>query len=337
MLQALFGVITAGVLYRFALPWLGFVAALVAGLLFSLTTTSAFGGVMLLPEFLFAWGSLLLLRHLVAVARHREPQRCFTTGLAIGGLTLLGGLGAAWLIFAFAWLPLRSQQFRGRGFVHLGWRLLAGFLLVLSPCLVQGWMAHGRLVPPFANLSGDLADGIRRPQVVHAFEGAASLDPARRYEARVGARAGGNAFSRLADAWAAAPDPLVNGVRRARAFVGGGEDPGSYLDREQREALGMTRLPTTPVVVLSALAWLGGFALLGSLRSFAPLYFGIGLPLLMAMGTGLSPQAWMIAMPFLCLMAGYGFARFWLARRSPGTWLAVFVLLGLGYILTHGI
>ena len=320
ILQALLGVICAGVLYRLAVPWLGYPAALVASLLFSLTGVSAFGGLMLLPELMFAWASLLFLRHLVDLARQREPARCFTTGLAIGGLSLLSGFGILWLPFVLAWLPLGSRHFRGRGYLSATWRLLVGCFLVLSPGLLQGVMAHGAFVPPFANWSHDLAEGIRSPHLARSFDAGDPLDPAVRYELRRRDDEGGTGLQRFSRAWTQAPDPMITSIRRARAFLGGSHEFPAYLDTGQRELLGTQRIPLTSMALIAALAWLGGFALLGSLRIFAPLYFGVSLPLVVASSTGLSPQLWMAAMPFFCLLADTALpGSGWVAEaRAPG-------------------
>ncbi len=339
ILQALLGIICVGVIYRASVSWLGFSAAVLASLFFTIATTSCMGGVMLLPEFVFAWGSLLFLRHLNSLVRHRESGRCLTTGFALGGLSILGAMGSLWLPFVLVWLPLNSRHFRGRAFLDLSWRIVVGWLLVISPGLVQGAMSHGSFTPPFANVAYDLANGLRSPHVVREVRDDTPLDPSSRHDFQRQrlARLDSSPLQDLGKAWSEAPDPLVNLVRRGRAFLGGTHDDGAFLSSESWAQLGLARLPMLSIAFLAALSWLGGVALLGSLRSFAPLYFGVAVPLLAAVGTGLSPQLWMAGMPFFCLLAGYGCSRVWLGRRSPVTWLLVPIILGLGYLLSRGL
>lgn len=336
-LQALLGVVSAGLLYRMSLPWMGFPTAVLSGLFFTVSTSSAAGGIVLLPEFLLAWGGILLLTNLTELSRWREPSRGLRSGLALGGISLLGGMGALWFPFALLWLPWSTRALRGGKFLQLGWRLALGWVLVLAPGIVQGVVVHDGFTPPFANALGDLAQGLRNPEPTRVWNDAHLVDPAARYEARRKGLAtrGRSELEDLGAAWQEAENPLRLSVRRARAFLGGNPSGAAYLDTETQDALSITALPTLPIAALAALAWLGGFALLGSLRSFAPLYFGVGTPLLVAVAGGLGPEHWMVAMPFLCLLAGYGCARIWSGRTSPGTWILVPLVLASWYLLTR--
>jgi hypothetical protein len=107
--------------------------------------------------------------------------------------------------------------------------------------------------------------------------------------------------------------------------------PGSGLD--DAPIPGMLRaLPTWPADWLFVLAWLGILGLSGSTRGYLPLHAGVWIPLVVAMFTSVAAETQLVALPFLCLLAGYGVARWWEARHWAPTWLLAPASLALGLL-----
>jgi len=352
ILQAVVGALVAGLLYRTALGTLGFLPALTAGLLWAVAEPAVSGGLLFLGELLAGAATLLLVRALLDLAWRREPRRSWRAGAGVGGVGLLHGPAALWLPWIAGWLPWRSRRFRGAGWAVAVGLLLAGWLALALLPILHGALEHRAFTPTFANGPYDLYVGAVDPAGLAAVDEARPVDPVRRFlvarhgsggaapdtlhAARVEAPADGTRavagprpprawLAEAARLWAARPGVLAQrALQRAAAFLGGAA-PGPV---PPPQAGFLPLLPLDPLLIL---AFLGAFALLGSLRVFAPLYAAVGLPLLVAAFTGLTARGQLAALPFLCLFAGYGAARLWMGRRSPVTWVVAPLLLAAGW------
>ncbi len=282
--------------------------------------------------------AVLLAAAALRVARRRDPRSAWSIGVRAGWLTLFSGGGAAWAVAIVAWLPATSRRFRGReffrvaGLVALAWTVvvapvalrnaivgggdpqlpLAGAAARLHAAVVQGGIEGARLPAmgpgPATVVWSDsvlVARGLR-PQRLREWERAANL------------------MSATLEELGRHPRRWLDGPRRVLAGLGG------FVPQELGGTVG---IPWEWIVVA---AWIGGFALLPGIVQFFPLLLGGGLPLLSASLFGLQESVLLAASPFVCLYAGYGIWRLWVGRRSPVTWLAVPLLVGLALFVRWG-
>ncbi|HEX9640263.1 MAG TPA: hypothetical protein VGB13_03005 [Candidatus Krumholzibacteria bacterium] len=323
---------------------LGTKPALIAGYLCAITTPIVLSTYQLLPLVVLMWGSVAIARKLSDTGRRLDSQTPFGLGVAIGVLGWVQGYASLWVVAALLWLPFMSRHFRGRdGLKTSGW-LVGGWLVMMLPIVVHGAIVQRDFVLPFESAAfdveraaatgeifrGDGPDNLsyplgRRARSIYLME-MQDPDATTHAVARTGHYLGG-----LARQWGHDPPAqLYLLLRRGTAFFGG-MAPGSGLD--DAPIPGMLRaLPTWPADWLFVLAWLGILGLSGSTRGYLPLHAGVWIPLVVAMFTSVAAETQLVALPFLCLLAGYGVARWWEARHWAPTWLLAPASLALGLL-----
>lgn len=347
LLNSLLSVLLPCAVYRIGLGWLGFPAALLAGIFCALSQQAILGGLMILPALPFALLSLYYVRQLNLVARTREMRPCLHLGAFAGLLSLLSGMGSLWVVVTLAWLPSQSKSFRRKGWLVSGGLFLGGWIAVISPVLLHGAMVQKDFIVPFANAPYDLYLGTTDASAFQADDDDHIVYPAGRHARSIskqeyarGTAAPKHELARGASYLAMSissfgEDPggvVSKWLRRWGAFFGGAA-PGPILQVGGNEA--MRKVVPLPLGFILVLCWLGTVALLGSFRSFAPLYLGVAIPLIVAVFTGVTGRGQLVALPFLCLLGGYGAARVWLARRWPLTWVLAPAVALVGFWVVY--
>jgi hypothetical protein len=342
LLQLCLSVALVVAVFRVGERWVGHRAAVLAALLCAASATVLGASHGVGPALAVSLTCLLLAGALSRVHPRGEARVAMRLGMGAGVVTSLSGLGVLWGGVIAAWLPTRGRGFRGMRYLSTLAYLLAGMLAVTSPVLLRNALTQHDLVAPWSNAPFDLYTGVTQRQTIPARDLAHAEDPmARRQYAmlvlarqrpQVPARDAARAWewARLAAAAALANpvDMLGAAAGRGLAFLGGHHPEAGPKD--QGESTARRGLPTVPLGAITALAWLGFFALVGSLRAYVPLYACAVLPLVCAMSTGVAPAWQLAALPAHCLFAGYGVARIVEARRTPATWPLALSLLAAG-------
>jgi hypothetical protein len=346
VLQWLLGSLLAAATFHVGERWIGYRGAVLAGLLCALSRQSLMACMAIVPAVAISLGCLLFASMLSRLHARSTGQHALRLGLGSGALSLLSGLGVLWTAVALVWMAMRARAFRGwRLAVGAGY-LLAGHLAVLSPVLLHNALTQRDLVAPCANAPFELYLGAASRGLA-SREGLANVSDllARRQygllllerlePGRTRRELGrGCAWLRLA-AGELARHPgsaLTSYLRRAVAYLGGPlpVPPSAWLPASVWKP---SQLPMVPIGAILALSWLGCVALAGSVRAYVPLFGGLLLPWVTAVLAGASLTAQIVALPFLCLMAGYGIARVWEGRRWPVTWLMALPVLAAGVVV----
>lgn len=341
LLQLALAVALVVAVFRVGERWVGHRAAVLAALLCAASATGLAASGEVGPALAVSVGCLLLAGALSRVHPRGEARVALRLGMSSGLLATLSGLGVLWAAVVATWLPTRGRGFRGvRYLVALAY-LLAGVLALAAPVLLRNALTQHDLVAPWSNAPFDLYTGVTQRQIFPARDLAHAEDPLarRQYALLVLARQRPQAATRdAARAWEWTRLAVGGAVTRPLEMLGaatgrvvaflGGEHPESTA---AAAGSGVRRgLPTVPLGAITALAWLGFFALVGSLRAYAPLYACAALPLLCATATGVAPAWQLVALPAHCLFAGYGVVRIVEARRTPSTWPMALALLAMG-------
>lgn len=319
--------------------------ALIAAYLCALSLPLVVATFPLVPVLLLAIGSLVLARQLNDVGRRIEGASSFRLGVSIGLLTWVQGYASLWLLVAFAWLPTLTRHFRGRAGLRIAGFILAGWILALSPLLLRGALVQHDLILPYELASYDMSRAASLDAVVQDESADFMPYPLGRRERSLHSRELSHPGASLKSIprtlghvaeWGQQWQRDTLGqlylyVRRAAAFFGG--VVGGPVEFGSAQVEGMFKaLPAMPGSWVFALAWLGAFALLGSLKTYLPLHAGIVVPLLVAMATAVAGGQQIVALPFVCMLAGYGLVRWWDSRVWPPTWILAPVALGLGIL-----
>ena len=346
LLQVMASGVTVFTILHVGERMLGTLAGFLAAGLWAVATPAILSPLALLPSCFLMLFTLLFVDRLHAVGHNRQQQASLGLGFWAGCLSLVSGFAALWLPAMLLWLPTMSRRFRGVDGLRVAGAICFGFFLALSPVWLHGAIMQHDLVLPFENAAYDLDRAALNGDLVQRADGEFVPYPVGRRERSIlllrqeneGSEPKALARSAqylgsLASRWG--DDVLGQGsllFSRAAAFFGG-TISGPLL--ESAPTAGLFRgLPTLPTEALLILSFLGGLALLGSLRSYAPLYCAVAIPCLVGVFTGLSASVQMVSTPFLALMGGYGLARWWEARRWPFTWIVAPLLLvaALGWV-----
>lgn len=319
--------------------------ALIAAFLCAASLPLVVASFPLVPVLLFAIGCVVLARQLSDTGRRIEGSSSFRLGLSIGLLTWIQGFASLWLLVALLWFPTLSRQFRGRDGLRVAGLLVAGWMLALSPLLLRGALVQHDLVFPFELGGYDMSRAARLDAVVQDESADFMPYPLGRRERSIHAREMASPESSMralprtlgyvgewGQQWQRDTlGQLYLSVRRVAAFFGGVVGGPVEFGRPQVEGM-FKALPAMPGSWAFALAWLGAFALLGSMKTYLPLHAGIVVPLVVAVSTAVAGGQQIVALPFVCMLAGYGLVRWWDSRTWPPTWLLAPAALGLGIL-----
>ena len=337
-MQLLLSIGLVVVVFTIGEKMLGSAAALMAAFAFAVCEPAITMGWILAPISLLALASLWTARRCFDIARQCELSAGLPLGARLGLLALVQGYAALWFPAVMGWLPFCSRRFRRSE----AWRFYAlaatGFLVLLLPVFLHGVLVARDLVLPWENAAYDLRRAAESQRVFHVDDVEHVDYPLARRQIAVaqseGRGSGANAKAParwsqdLGVAWTAYLARPELPLQRVAVASGGFA---SWPEGEGTSAAHLLRgLPTIPVAALLPFTLLGAIALASSVLSYAPLYMGLLIPLLVMALTGVDAATQSVMLPFQALFAGYGAARAWASRKWPASWFIVPVVLGFG-------
>ncbi len=326
------------VLYRVLRSWLDLPTALVASTLWAIVGLAVVPAPGLWEELVGAALALACAWAAMGLAQRRRPAGSWRLGAILGVLSWFSGLAGVWGLMLLAWLPTVSRRFRGMGALRLGVEMGGAAILVFAlGAILLPWVPGAPSVWPETErvLAGLHRDDLRAPFEEHQGPAAAAMDAWLGFEfAEAELDPGSSPVTKFLALqtliWAEVgdhPTQILRSVGRRIAAQWA-----AWPQLSSPRPTGLLLLPWT-VVVLGA--WFGAAALLPSFGRYAPFFFGVGLPLVQAGICGLSVATLVLALPFYCILAGYGLVRVSVGRASLGTWTLASAILGAAWAAHH--